>query len=236
MRLPARKFQRSFLIQMKPSLGFAVILASGIVLSAAAQTSAAPAATPTAAPGPAPAAKIAVVQFQLAVGQTNEGQRDFADVEKKFEPRQEKLKALNDEIETLAKQLQTQGATLSESDRAAKAAAIETKKKQLDRDAEDARNDFQQAVQDAYNGLASKVYDVMMEYSEKNGYTLVLDASQQTNPVLYASPGSVITKAVIDAYNVKSGVPAPPPSAAKPAATTHPGTTTPHPASSTTSH
>jgi hypothetical protein len=43
----------------------------------------------------------------------------------------------------------------------------------------------------------------------------VLDASQsQDSPtVLYAVPGIDITKAVIDAYNEKSGVP-PPPAAA----------------------
>ncbi len=39
---------------------------------------------------------------------------------------------------------------------------------------------------------------------------LVLDVSQQQSPVLYAPDSTNITKAVIDAYNVKSGVPAPP--------------------------
>jgi outer membrane protein len=38
---------------------------------------------------------------------------------------------------------------------------------------------------------------------------LVLDVSQQQSPVLYASDGTNITKEVIEAYNVKSGVPAP---------------------------
>ena len=61
-----------------------------------------------------------------------------------------------------------------------------------------------------YNGLASKVYDVLASYAQQQGYTLVLDVAQQQNPVLYASDSTNITKAVIDAYNVKSGVPAPP--------------------------
>jgi outer membrane protein len=33
---------------------------------------------------------------------------------------------------------------------------------------------------------------------------------QQQTPVLYTTEASNITKAVIDAYNVKSGIPAPP--------------------------
>jgi outer membrane protein len=79
-------------------------------------------------------------------------------------------------------------------------------------------------MQEAYNGVASKVYDVLASYAQQQGFTLVVDGSssqQQAPVVLYASPSTDITKAVIDAYNVKSGVPAPPsqPTAApKPAA------------------
>jgi len=199
---------------MKRLLALAVTLASGIVLSAAAQTSPAPAA-PAAPAGPA---KIAVIAFQVAVGQTNEGQRNFADLQKKYAPREDQLKNLNDDIETLTKQLQTQGDKLSEVERASRAKAIDDKKKKLDRDAEDARNDFQQEMQDMYNGLASKVYDVLEAYAQQQGYTIVLDEAQQQTPVLYATESTNITKAVIDAYNLKSGVPAPPaqPAAAAP--------------------
>jgi outer membrane protein len=189
---------------MKRSLVLAITLASGIVLSAAAQTSPAPAA-------PAGPTKIAVIAFQVAVGQTNEGQRNFADLQKKYAPREEQLKNLNDEVETLTKQLQTQGDKLSDTERASRAKTIDEKKKKLDRDAEDARNDFQQEMQDMYNGLASKVYDVLESYAQQQGYTLILDVAQQQTPVLYATESTNITKQIIDAYNVKSGVPAPPP-------------------------
>jgi len=188
-----------------------------MTLSAAAQTQAAPAAAAPTAGATAVPAKIAVIRFQLAVAQTNEGQRDFADLQKKFAPKETSLKTLNDEIDNLTKQLQSQGATLSEAERNNKAKAIDDKKKQLDRDVEDARNDFQQDMQDMYATLASKVYDVMQSYAEQQGLTLVLDVSQQQTPVLYSGNGSDITKAIIDAYNLKSGVPAPPPSAAQPA-------------------
>ena len=195
---------------MKRSLAIIVMLASGMVLGAAAQTPATSAATPsTAQPS-----KIAVIAFQIAVAQTNEGQRDFADLEKKFQPRQDQLKSLSDQVDTLTKQLQAQGATLTDAQRSEKAGAIDTKKKQLQRDAEDAKTDFQQQMNDIYQGLASKVYDSMQAYAESQGYTLILDISEQQSPVLFATQSTNITKAVIDAYNVKSGVPAPPPQAA----------------------
>jgi outer membrane protein len=207
-----------FKIQMKRSLAIVVMLASGFVLTAAAQTLPVPAA-PAGAPAPvAVPAKIAVIAFQLAVAQTNEGQRNFADLQKKYAPKEAALKSLSEEVDSLTKQLQTQSSNLSEVERASRAKVIDDKKKQLDRDTEDARNDFQQDMQDIFEGLQSKVYDVMQSYAEQQGYTLVLDVSQQQSPVLYAVNGTNITKQVIDAYNLKSGVPAPPaqPAAAAP--------------------
>ncbi len=164
--------------------------------------------------------KVAVISFQAAVGQTNEFQRDFADLQKKYAPREASLKSLNDEIDTLTKQLQAQGSTLSDDEREARARAIDEKKKQLDRDTQDAQGDFQSDMQDLLNKLAGKVGAVMTDYAQKHGYTLVLDATeqqQQAPTVLYALPSTDITKAVIDAYNEKSGIPAPPaPAAATP--------------------
>jgi outer membrane protein len=191
---------------MNRSLVLVAALASGLVLTAAAQ---APAATAAAA-APAGPVKVAVIAFQVAVAQTNEGQRDFADLQKKFEPKRQQLKALSDEIDTLTKQLQTQGATLSQAEQQSRARTIDEKKKQLDRDSQDAQTDFQQQMQDTFNTVAAKVYDVMQAYAQLKGYTMVLDISQQQSPVLYASNNTNITKEVIDAYNQKSGIPAPP--------------------------
>jgi outer membrane protein len=195
---------------MKRSLAIIVALATGLVLGAAAQTSPAPAAGP---------AKVAVIAFQAAVGQTNEFQRNFADLQKKYEPKRNQLKTMADEIDNLEKQLQAQAEKLSDTDRASKAKTIDDKKKQAQRFAEDAQNDLQGEMQEVYNGVASKVYDVLANYAQQQGFTLVVDGSsnqQQAPVVLYASPSTDITKAVIDAYNLKSGVPAPPP---QPAAT-----------------
>lgn len=220
---------------MKQSLAIAVLMASGIALAAVAQTpaepaGAAPATTTTAAAPTSP--KIAVVAFQVAVGQTNEFQRNFADLQKKYDPKRQQLKALSDEIDNLTKQLQTQGDKLSDTERATRAKQIDDKKKQLQRDGEDASNDFQNEMQEMYQGLASKVYDVLSTYAQQHGYTLVLDVAQQQTPVLYAVDSTNITKPIIDAYNVKSGVPAPPaqPAGATPSA---PAPMTPRPATKT---
>jgi outer membrane protein len=214
---------------MKRTFALALLLASGLLantMTAAAQTPA-----PAAAAAPAGPAKIAVIAFQVAVAQTNEGQRNFADVQKKFEPKQAQLKTLNDDIENLKKQLQTQGDKLSPAEQSAKTKKIDEETKELQRSAEDARNDYQTAIGDMYNTLASKVYEVVESYAKENGYTLVIDVSQQQSPVLYAAESTNITQAVIAGYNTKSGVPAPPPSApSAPAAAPKPAAKPPAPA------
>ena len=223
---------------MKRSLTVVCLLASAIGASsvvfastAAAQT---PAAEPPSAPSPAGAApsfpagpaKVAVIVFQQAVASTNEGQRSFAQLRDKFAPKQAQLKTQSDEVDSLKKQLQDAGPNLSDQERDSRLKTIDDKTKALQRVAEDDQNDFNTQMNDMYQALAQKVYVTVDKYAKQNGFTVVLDASnQQSSPVLWINPGVDITKAVVDAYNASSGVAAPAaPAAPKPASSTRPAT------------
>jgi outer membrane protein len=220
---------------MKRSLTLVCLLASA---AAFAQAPSAPTpADSTAglgAPSTVPATpKIAYISFQQAVAATNEGQRNFAQLRTKFEPKQAELKAKNDEIDSLKKQLQDAGSNLSETERESRLRTIDEKTKSLQRSAEDAQNEASTAMNDMYQQLAQKVYAVLDAYSNANKFSIVLDTSAQQTPVLWASPAFDITKAVVDAYNQKSGVPPQPAASGTPAApkpsTTVPHSTTPRP-------
>ena len=214
------------------------VLAAGI-LPIAAVAQAAPAAAPAVpadAKLPPPAAfpaKIALVNFIGAVEETNEGQKAAVDLQKKYQPKKEKLDALSAEVDTLKKQLQAAPSTMTDDERNRRLKEIDTKDKQLQRDTEDATNAFQTDMNDALQKIAAKVHDVMISYVQKNGYTLLMDyGSQQTSPLIWASQdqNADITEAVIEAYNAQSGVAAPAPAAPAPAA----GAGAPHkPATST---
>lgn len=212
---------------MKRLLVLSLLLVPGFSVTASAQVPAAPmpsdpAYTGAAQSAPAGPAKIATVAFQLAVSQTNEFQRAFTDLQKKWDPKRQQLKALSDEMDKLTKDLQ--GDKLTDEQRASETKALEDKKKKFDREQGDDQNDFQQEMQELYANSASKVYDVLSSYAEKNGFTLVLDISGQLTPVLYRLESTDITKPVIEAYNVKSGVPPLPGAAAAPPATITPRT------------
>jgi len=146
---------------------------------------------------------------------------------------------LQDEIDNLKKQLQANGDKLSESERATRVKTIDDKEKEYQRSGEDASNDFQQEMQQTYQQLAEKVYGTLQTYAEQNGYSVVLDAAasqQQAPTVLWASKTTDITAAVIQAYNAKSGVPAPatPASSSMPTAPAPTHATTPRASGSAT--
>lgn len=191
----------------------ACLLISGLSLSAIAQPAspAAPAATTTTA-APTGTTKVAVINFEAAVFQTNEGKKSIADIQQKFEPKRQELKKESDEINALKKQLQAAGDKLSDAERQSRTQTIDSKEKTFQRDGEDATQDYQQQMQQAYQQLAEKVYGVLQTYATQNGFGVVLDSSTTPSAppaVLWHRPTTDITKAVIDAYNVKSGVAAP---------------------------
>jgi outer membrane protein len=203
----------------------AAVFSLALSAAAFAQTGIAP-ATQTAAPLSGPT-KIGVINIQAAIVNTNEGKRDFDALQKKFEPKQAELKALNDEIDNLKKQLDAQGTKMTEEDRAARVRVIEQKQKNLQRALEDAQNDFQAQQSEVANRIGQKLVDVLDKYAKTNGLSLVVDASTQSSPVLWAAEQVNITPAIVDAYNAQSGVAAPPAGtrpATGPAAATRPGT------------
>lgn len=213
---------------MKRAIGFSVVMISALAVGAAAQAPTAPARPAAARPagtastsvGPA---KIAVIAFQVAVTNTNEFQRAFLELQKKYEPKRQQLHTMSDQIDALTKELQATDSKLTDAEKAAKARDLDTKKKQFDRDQQDAQTDFSQEVQDLFAQTSSKVYDVLSDYAKQHGYTLVLDVASQQSPVMYAPEGANITQEIVAAYNTKSGVPPPPPAAPAPAAAPKPG-------------
>jgi Skp family chaperone for outer membrane proteins len=209
------------------ALGAGLMTAAGLA-QAPASTAPAPQPAADAAVAVAPQAipaKIALIAFEQAVFATNEGQRTVQDVQEKYKPKKAQIDTLAQEVDSLKKQLQSAPATLSDEERATRLKNIDTKEKQLNRDAEDAQTAYNADLQESYGKVAAKVSVTLKDYVAKNGYTLLLDVSNQQSNVMWAVPSTDVTQAVVTAYNASSGVAAPAPSAPSAA---RPHTTTPH--------
>jgi len=213
---------------MNRTLVLATALATGLaassLLAQAPATAPATAATHSAAVAPPQAipAKVAVIAFEQGVVATNEGQKAVADVQKKFEPKKAAIDAESAEVESLKKQLQALPATTSDEERGSRLKAIDTKEKSLQRDVEEAQTAYNSDVQEAYGKVAQKFGGTAVKYAEEHGFTVLLNigGQQQLPTVLWWQKETDITEAVVNAYNLASGVAAPTPSAPTPHRTT----------------
>jgi outer membrane protein len=208
-------------------LALAVTFAiSALAQTGSAATPSSPAATPanpaSAAPattGPGTGTKVGAINIQEAIFGSNEGQRDLQVLQKKFEPKQNELKGQNDELEGLKKQLTAQQDKLNEDALATLKKQIEGKQKVFDRSVQDAQEDFGNQNQEIATRILQKMAPMIVKYSQDNGFGMIVDTSKpwpQSN-VLWWGEAIDITKAVVDAYNVQSGVAAPATTAPKPA-------------------
>ena len=130
---------------------------------------------------------------------------------KKFEPKQNELKGLADEIDSLKKQLSAQQDKLNEESRDKLVKQIEIKQKSFDRATQDAQEDFQNQQGEIGNKILTKMAPLIVKYASENGYGMILDTSQQwpRGPVIWYGPAVDITQPIVEAYNAQSGVPAP---------------------------
>jgi outer membrane protein len=189
------------------TLGF--VLSIFLSTAAMAQGAAAPAASP--AGSSAAGGKIAIVNIQEAIFNTNEGKKEFDALQTRYGPKNNELKSQGEEIDKLKTQLQAQQDKLNEDARAAQVKAITDKQKVWQRSAQDFQDEVQQAEQEIMSRLGQKMLTVLDKYAKSKGFGLVIDVSNpQTSPVLYAQPESVITKDLVDAYNVDNPAVAPP--------------------------
>jgi outer membrane protein len=210
---------------MKRTFARFVLPLALLSVTALAQTSKASPA-PDSTSGPA-GTKLGIINVQQAIMLTNEGKRDLDALETKFTPKKNELQTLQTEIESMKKQLSTQGDKMNEEARNKLTRDIDTKQKSLQRSVEDAQQDFQQQQGEIVNRIGTKMMEVLDKYAKSNGYVAILDVSNPQSPVIWANQGTDVTKEIANAYNAQSTVPAQAPSAPVP----HAG---PKPTASTT--
>jgi outer membrane protein len=154
---------------------------------------------------------VGTINIEQAIFATNEGRRDFEALSKKFEPKQTELKGMSEEIESLKKQLSTQGDKMNDDAKAALVKQIESKQKSFERNQQDAQEEFQSQQGEIGNRILTKMAPMIVKYAGENGYGIIMDTSQQwpRGPVIWYGQAVDITQPIVEAYNVQSGVPAP---------------------------
>jgi outer membrane protein len=139
--------------------------------------------------------KIAVVNIQKAMLDSDELKKTSADLEGKYKPRQDELAQLQKDLESIQTQLasgkltQAQGTDLQ--------AQGTRKQRDAQRISEDLQADFDRDRQDILAKSAAKMQDVVKKIAEEKGYDIVIDVSQ----AVYTKPALDITADALAAYN-----------------------------------
>ena len=163
--------------------------------------------------------KVGVISIQGAIVGTKDGQKASQELDAKFVPKNKEFQVRQSEIVQLQDQLTKGGTVMAEDKRNQLARDIDEKKKRLERDMQDAEEDLRGEQQKVLASLGQRMMAVIEKYAKDNGYSLILDVSNQNTPVLYASSGIDITQDIVSLYDksTPSGAPTPTSSTAKPA-------------------
>src|ERR1700684_2640568 len=148
---------------------------------------------------------IVTVSFNAAVLQTTEARKSLSALEARYAPKQKQLQALNDVVEGLRKQLADTSSNLSDAERATRAQSLESKEKELQREAEDFKSDSQSESEQIFQRVATKVYAFLQTFSQQHGYSAAIERGSDAYPVVwYAATNLDITDELIKAYNAQA--------------------------------
>ena len=148
--------------------------------------------------------KVGIINIQAAIVSTKDGQKAAQDMEAKFGPKRKEMESKQGEINALRDQLQKGQNTMSEEAKSKLSRDIDAKTKSFNREAEDAQAELEQEQQRVFNALGQKLLAVLDKYAKDNGYSLVLDVSQQPNPVMFAANTIDLTQEVIKLYDANA--------------------------------
>lgn len=205
----------------------AVLAAAGFFAAASVWGQAASTTPP--AVGSASGSKIGIINIRQAIVTTAEGKQASAELQSQFAPRQTEIENLNKQINDVRQRLAACEGKCSQDEITRLTQQGQKATQRLDRLNTEYQEDVNSAQQEVIDRIGRKMVDVLDRYARENGYTVVLDASAQNSPILYASNQIDVTQDIIrlydSAYPVKAAAPATQkPAAAKPAPTTPPTT------------
>ena len=142
-------------------------------------------------------AKIAIINLQKAVLDSDEIQKASKELTAKYQPRQQELEKLQNEIQVIQQQLQTNAGKLNPQAEADLNAQGAKKQRDLQRKGEDLQADVDRERNEILGKSTQKMGEVVKKLAEEKGYDMVVDVST----TIYFKPALEITKDALAAYN-----------------------------------
>ena len=152
-----------------------------------------------AAPAVIGPAKVAWLNLEQAIFSTDDGKREFGEVQKFVDKKNAELEALKKELDTLRSQLSIQGAKLTDEARADLEEQIEAKDTGLQRFQQDTQKEIDSRRVKTTNLIGRKMLPVIEKLAREKGLSAVVYINPSRDA--YIDPSIIITDEVIKAYN-----------------------------------
>jgi outer membrane protein len=147
------------------------------------------------------AEKVGVIDVQVAITSTSEGKQAAAELQSQFAPRQTELTNMQKQMEDIQTRMRTGQTTLSDDEKARLAREGDQLQRSYQRKSQDAQDDFNEAQREIVDRIGRKMIDVLGKYSRDNGYSVILDRSGQSSPVIFAANSIDVTQEIIRLYD-----------------------------------
>jgi Skp family chaperone for outer membrane proteins len=170
-----------------------------IAVPGCAQTPVTNQAQPAAVAAPAGPIHMAWLHLEQAIFNTDEGKREFGEVQKFVDKKNAELQALQKEVEILTNQLKIQGEKLTDEARADLEIQLEMKQIHLQRFSQDTQKEIDNLKVRTSNMIGRKMLPVIEKISKQRGYNAVVIRDPSRD--LYVDPSLIITEDVIRSYN-----------------------------------
>jgi outer membrane protein len=139
--------------------------------------------------------KIAAVNTQQALLESDELKKAGTELEKKYKPRQDELLKLQNDLQSI--QQQVSSGKLTQQAAADLQAQGQRKQRDAQRISDDLQQDFERDRQDTIGKAAQRMQDVVKKLAEEKGFDIIVDVSQ----TLYIKPALDLTAEALAAYN-----------------------------------
>ena len=145
--------------------------------------------------------KIAYVDVQKAVNDSNAGKDAKKVITKEVEKFQRLIADKQKELQTMKESLEKQALMLTPDARANKEKEYQNRLREFQRWGEDSQNEINQKRVEMERGISIVLLKVIQKIGADEGYTMILDKNE--NIVLFASKAIDITDRVIKTYDAQ---------------------------------
>src|SRR5437016_7542455 len=143
--------------------------------------------------------RIAVVDMQRALNECDAGKKAKDQVKSKFEKSQDQLKRQREDLDRMKDDYDRKALVLKDEERRNLEKDLETRGLEFKRKYEDFQRDLKRTDAELTSSIVEELYGIVREYGQKNGYSLVLEAS--SGALLYNDKAVDITDEIVKLHN-----------------------------------